>query len=289
VIEDLIELRPAPDAKTAFTDYVTLEWARDFPAEQIWKVRKERDVTKAIAALVAICALVAAAVFRGSPPVVVRNPRPNVLLVLTDDQTLDTIASDPPAMPWLQSQLADPERPLAVVPTRGRLDAAVLSVAFDDPYRPLRHPDRRAHQRRRPEPRRTRNTLPVWLHDAGSHHRPGREVPELLPVGTRPVHARRGGDRWFAKENADESTAYYDYEVVRPGDRAALRRRRRSDYATDRARRAGAPGSCRTAPAEQPWFFVFQPERPHLPWGPVAGACRRVRRFSIRRSRISRR
>jgi SAM-dependent methyltransferase len=41
VIEDLIELRPAPNAETAFTDYVTPEWARDFPAEQIWKVRKE--------------------------------------------------------------------------------------------------------------------------------------------------------------------------------------------------------------------------------------------------------
>jgi len=65
-------------------------------------------VTKAIAALVAICSVVAAAVFRGSPPVVAPNPRPNVLLVLTDDQTLDTIGSDPPAMPWLQSQLADP-------------------------------------------------------------------------------------------------------------------------------------------------------------------------------------
>jgi SAM-dependent methyltransferase len=42
VVEDLIELRPAPDAETAFTDYVTLEWARDFPAEQIWMVRKDR-------------------------------------------------------------------------------------------------------------------------------------------------------------------------------------------------------------------------------------------------------
>lgn len=40
-IEDLIELRPAADAETAFTQYVTHEWARDFPAEQIWKVRKE--------------------------------------------------------------------------------------------------------------------------------------------------------------------------------------------------------------------------------------------------------
>jgi len=42
VIEDLIELRPSADAESAFTDYVTKDWARDFPAEQIWKVRKER-------------------------------------------------------------------------------------------------------------------------------------------------------------------------------------------------------------------------------------------------------
>jgi SAM-dependent methyltransferase len=40
-IEDLIELRPPPDAATSYGTYATLEWARDFPAEHIWKVRKE--------------------------------------------------------------------------------------------------------------------------------------------------------------------------------------------------------------------------------------------------------
>jgi SAM-dependent methyltransferase len=40
VIEDLIELRPAPDAQTSY-DLVTLEWARRLPAEHIWKVRKQ--------------------------------------------------------------------------------------------------------------------------------------------------------------------------------------------------------------------------------------------------------
>jgi SAM-dependent methyltransferase len=40
-IEDLIELRPPSDAETTYTDYAPLEWARDFPAEHIWKVRKE--------------------------------------------------------------------------------------------------------------------------------------------------------------------------------------------------------------------------------------------------------
>jgi hypothetical protein len=40
-IEDLIELRPAADATSTYQTYATLGWARDFPAEHIWKVRKE--------------------------------------------------------------------------------------------------------------------------------------------------------------------------------------------------------------------------------------------------------
>jgi hypothetical protein len=40
-IDDLIELRPPADAITTYDDYAPLEWARAFPAEHIWKVRKE--------------------------------------------------------------------------------------------------------------------------------------------------------------------------------------------------------------------------------------------------------
>lgn len=39
VVEDLIELRPPEDAETPY-DYVTLEWARRWPSEEIWKARK---------------------------------------------------------------------------------------------------------------------------------------------------------------------------------------------------------------------------------------------------------
>jgi SAM-dependent methyltransferase len=39
-IEDLIELRPDSDASTTYTSYAALEWARDYPGEHIWKVRK---------------------------------------------------------------------------------------------------------------------------------------------------------------------------------------------------------------------------------------------------------
>jgi SAM-dependent methyltransferase len=40
-IEDLIELRSGPDLRFTYADYATPEWRRDFPAEHIWKVRRE--------------------------------------------------------------------------------------------------------------------------------------------------------------------------------------------------------------------------------------------------------
>ena len=42
-IEDLIELRPDADAATTYDDYAPLAWARAFPSEHIWKVRKAPD------------------------------------------------------------------------------------------------------------------------------------------------------------------------------------------------------------------------------------------------------
>ncbi len=38
-VEDLVELRPAPDASTTYP-FVTLDWARRWPSEEVWKARK---------------------------------------------------------------------------------------------------------------------------------------------------------------------------------------------------------------------------------------------------------
>jgi SAM-dependent methyltransferase len=42
VIDDLVELRPPKGATTTFSDFVPYRWARRWPAEQIWKLHKER-------------------------------------------------------------------------------------------------------------------------------------------------------------------------------------------------------------------------------------------------------
>lgn len=41
VVEDLIELRPSAEARTTYEDFVPLAWARRWPAEHIWKLRRE--------------------------------------------------------------------------------------------------------------------------------------------------------------------------------------------------------------------------------------------------------
>lgn len=40
-VEDLIELIPPEGATTTYTEFVPYEWARRWPAEQVWKVRKQ--------------------------------------------------------------------------------------------------------------------------------------------------------------------------------------------------------------------------------------------------------
>jgi SAM-dependent methyltransferase len=39
IVEDLVELRPAADATTRY-EFVTVEWARQWPCEEIWRARK---------------------------------------------------------------------------------------------------------------------------------------------------------------------------------------------------------------------------------------------------------
>ena len=39
-VEDLVELRRPKGARTTYKDYVSLGWARRWPFEEIWRVRK---------------------------------------------------------------------------------------------------------------------------------------------------------------------------------------------------------------------------------------------------------
>lgn len=42
VVEDLVELRPKPDATSSYRSADAREWARNWPMEHVWKVRRRR-------------------------------------------------------------------------------------------------------------------------------------------------------------------------------------------------------------------------------------------------------
>ena len=196
----------------------------------------------------------------------VPDPRPNILVVLTDDQTLDTLPTEPPAMPWLQSQLEDPgghwvwfPNAVASMPLCCPSRATILTGRYDT----------RTHVRDNTSGALLddSNTLPVWLHEAGYTTALVGKYLNSYPWGRAPF-VPPGWDRWFAKESPSESTSYYDYNVV---DRGYVRHYGATPpaYATDVL--AGAANAfLQSAPTDRPWFLYFSPNAPHAPWIPAA-------------------
>lgn len=190
-----------------------------------------------------------------------RSTAPNILLVLTDDQSLDTLPTEPAAMPWFQSQLRDPAGhwlwfPNAVVSTPLCCPSrSTLLTGRYDVHTGVRN------NAEGPDLDDT-NTLPVWLHDAGYTTGLVGKYLNNYPFGGAP-YVPPGWDRWFAKENTNESTAYFDYDVV---DQGVVRSfgDAPEDYATD-VLGGAADAFLREAPASEPWFLYFSPNAPHGP------------------------
>ena len=167
-------------------------------------------------------------------------------------------------MPWLQSQIAGSGRALALVPERVHPDAAVLSVARDDPVRRYsRHTHVRTNDDGRPFDET--QTIATWLHDAGYFTGLIGKYLNRYPFGRGP-YIPPGWDRWVVKRNTAATTTYYDFGFVDQG--VALQT---SDapatYATDLFA-DHAVDFLRTAPDDRPFFLYFATSAPHPPWTP---------------------
>ena len=224
-----------------------------------------QSLRRLAAVALALAALVAGLATNRSPEPAVPDPRPNILLVLTDDQTLDTLPTEPAAMPWFQSQLEDPAghwlwfpNAYASTPLCCPSRSTILTGRYDT------HTDVRDNAQG-PNLDDT-NTVPVWLDAAGYTTGLVGKYLNAYPWGRTPF-IPPGWDRWFAKQNLNESTAYYDYDVV---DQGISRHYGEgpSNYATD-VLAAQAVAFIEQAPRDAPWFLYFSPNAPHLPWIPA--------------------
>jgi arylsulfatase A-like enzyme len=189
---------------------------------------------------------------------------PNVIVVLTDDQTVSSLAGEPPAMPWLGSQLSDP--------SKGWLSFtdAVVSTPFCCPSRATILTGGTAWRTgvvdnstgyRLDETQ----TIATWLQGAGYRTAMIGKYLNEYPWDRGP-YVPPGWDRWLAKTNESEATTYYDYPLV---DEGRWRRAGSApgDYVTDLLSHA-ALDFVRTTPADRPYFLYFAPPAPHRPATP---------------------
>lgn len=215
------------------------------------------------AALAAALLGLAAAVVAGSSEPA--DPRPNVILVVTDDQTADSLLGDPPAMPWLRSQLADPSagwtrfpQAIAATPMCCPSRASLLTGLVAERHGVTSNEDG--------DDLDETDTLATWLHGAGYTTGLVGKYLNGYPWDRGP-YVPPGWDRWFAKTNDALATTYLGYGVV---DQGRWRRYGRSpaDYVTDVLGRE-AVGFVRSAPPNRPWFLYLAPPAGHEPWTPA--------------------
>jgi arylsulfatase A-like enzyme len=184
--------------------------------------------------------------------------RPNVIVVLTDDQEWETLA----AMPWLRTQLgrrgsgwASFPLAFATTPLCCPARASLLTGRYPRHTGVLRNADAARLDES--------ETLATWLHAAGYRTGLVGKYLNRYPFGRLP-YVPEGWDRFVAKRNLGDATVYRDFDVVDQGSPLHVA----DGYATDwLAERAVA--FLRSSPPDRPFFLLFAPSAPHEPWLPA--------------------
>jgi len=219
------------------------------------------------ATVAAVLALIASIAWPSAEPAA-SDRRPNVIVVLTDDQSWDTLG----AIRWLREEIARPGSgwtsvPLAfaTTPLCCPARATLLSGRYPRHTGVLRNTDAARLDESR--------TLATWLQGAGYRTALVGKYLNGYPFGRLP-YVPAGWDRFVAKRNESDATVYRDFDVVDQGSPLHVT----DAYATDwLAYRAVT--FVRTTPPDQPFFLLFAPSAPHEPWVPAdrhVGAARDV-------------
>ncbi len=192
--------------------------------------------------------------------------RPNVLVIVTDDQSWDSVPRDVPVMPYLQGRILDPADHWVVF-ANGFVHTPVCC-----PSRATLLTGRYAHHtgvRDNGDGWRfdEGDTLATWLDAAGYHTGLVGKYLNGYPFRRGP-YVPEGWDRWWGKEQGSAESVYHDYTLIEDGLPIAYGDAE-ADYATD-VFAAAAVRFLREAPSDRPFFLWFAPTAPHPVVEPAA-------------------
>jgi N-acetylglucosamine-6-sulfatase len=190
------------------------------------------------------------------------DPRPNIVLLLTDDQSIDTLpAASDPSMPYLQQQWLDPAGHWTTFPN------AFLNTSLCCPSRSTILTGRYAFHTRVVNNETGHlldesQTIATWLHGGGYYTGLIGKYLNHYPFH-RGGYVPPGWDIWYAKSNDAESTVYYRFPVYEgpvPLHTSDAPETYVTDLLADHAVRF-----IESAPSDRPFFLYFSPPAPHGP------------------------
>jgi N-acetylglucosamine-6-sulfatase len=193
------------------------------------------------------------------------DARLNVVVIVTDDQSAESVPSPTSVMPFLQGRALDLNDHWIV------FEHAFVNTPLCCPSRATMLTGRLSHEtgvvdNDHGAALAEDSTIAAWLHDAGYHTGLVGKYLNGYPFG-RPPFVPEGWDRWWAKRHGPVTKLYYDYTLIEQG-RPVRYADEVHDYSTD-VFAAKAVEFIREAPLGRPFFLWFAPTAPHPPWTPA--------------------
>ena len=220
------------------------------------------SVRRRVAAAAAAAGVFTGVVFLPSGTTSERDPRWNFIVIVTDDQSADSLPHRPPVMPYLQAATGDPDDHWIVfrngfvnAPICCPSRATMLTGLYPHHHGVLTNDDGSALEES--------STIAAWLQAAGYHTGLVGKYLNQYPFD-RPPFVPQGWDRWWAKEHGPVTNLYYGYTLIQQGV-AVPYGSADADYSTD-VFAEKAVEFVRQAPVERPFFLWFAPTAPHPPW-----------------------
>ena len=217
-----------------------------------------------IVAAVAAVLVLALSAFQPERPVQTRRP-PNIVVILTDDQSPETIPADPPVMPRFQAMIDDPDdawiafdNAYVTIPLCCPSRASILSGEYPHHTGVLSNTEGGRFD--------PSSTIATWLKRAGYTTALVGKYLNGYPFG-RAATPPPGWDRWIAKIQGDSTSVYRDFALSERGFPVAYQG---DAYTTEVFARA-ATDFIASAPADGPFFLYFAPTAPHSPRIPAEG------------------
>lgn len=188
----------------------------------------------------------------------VLGPRPNVVVITTDDQTFDSLRFMPRVNSLLAAQGTSFTRNFASVPLCCPSRVSFLTGQYAHNHGVLSNdPPKGGYSAFR----NAENDLPVWLQAAGYRTALVGKFLNGYPGIAGPTEVLPGWNEWFSPVGPGD-TAYYDYVM---NDNGALVPfgNAPADYSTDVLADRAVSVINSMAPLAEPFFLWFTPRAPH--------------------------